>query len=827
MSPRFLSIIFTAAAITAAGSTSKAADAPEKLQQFLKTYCIECHGAQPKSKGDRRFDQLKLPVADADTMTLLQDAVDQLNLGEMPPKKSKQPPAAELKATIAELQRTIAEGHTRIKSTGRQTTLRRLNKREYINTVGDLFGINMTMFDPTNKFPRDETIDHLDNIGDTLKTSGYLLAQYLDAADQVVEKAFATKERPREQSWNFDGNFKQQNELRDHGTVFNFRYLCLYETGASAQHEGAYGPIHDFAAGVPADGYYEIKVKAEAKNRKNPYDPNIFGMDPEAPFLMGIVPGNQKLGALHSPQPIEPKLAEAVIKDGDPEWYTFKVWLDAGFTPRFTFPNGMKSVRNAYGRIMRQYNSLFPANVRNSTGIVQNRINVLKYGQLPHIRIHEVQIRGPLVEQWPPASQVAVLGDKSFDASHTREYLESFMSRAYRRPASKDEVDRIMTVIERRVKDGKSTFEALKDGLKATLCSPAFLYLVEPQSKETKERTLSAYALASRLSYFLWSSMPDAELSTLAASGEILKPEVLTAQVRRMLASPKSEAFIHGFLDSWLNLRTLGDMPPDRATFEKYYTQNLQDGMRKETQLFARHLLDSNESIVSFLDSDYAFLNKALARHYGLPDLVKSEDGHQFHKVKLTDRNRGGLLGQGSVLTVTANGVETSPVTRGIWLLENILGTPPAPPPDNVPTIDPDVRGAKSIRDILTKHRENATCFECHRKIDPLGFALENFDPIGGFRTKYEKGQPIETAGELPSGQKFNDLAGLKKILVERKDQFTQALTEKLLCYACGRRMEPLDRPDVVRIVGELKKSNDGFRNLIEQVVLSETFRAK
>jgi hypothetical protein len=284
---------------------------------------------------------------------------------------------------------------------------------------------------------------------------------------------------------------------------------------------------------------------------------------------------------------------------------------------------------------------------------------------------------------------------------------------------------------------------------------------------------------------------------------------------------------VSGLLDSWLNLRSFGDMPPDRAAFPNYYAHNLQPAMRRETQLFTRHLLDANASIVNFLDSDFTFVNRQLAQHYGMPGAVSAADGHVFRQVKFTTPNRGGLLGQGSVLTVSANGVETSPVTRGVWLLENILGTPPSPPPDNVPPIDPDVRGAKSIRDILIKHRSNAACFECHRKIDPLGFALENFDPVGSWRTHYEKGQRIDPAGELPGGQSFKDVAGLKKILVQRKDQFAQMLTEKILGYACGRRIEPLDRPDVIRIVDELKKGDYGFRLLIEHVVLSESFRSR
>jgi hypothetical protein len=797
------------------------------VQAFLGKYCTECHGAE-KQKGERRFDQLKLPVTKLETLIELQEIIDQLNLGEMPPKKAKQPGAHEVRAAVAALTQQVADGHAKLSSTGGQTVLRRLNRREYLNTVGDLFALNLTMFDPTTKVPRDQMVQHMDNIGDTLKTSGFLLAQYLDAADQVVERAFRLTERPKEQTWVFNKNFFQQPELKySHGKVFQHRYMALYETTTSDKPEGAYGALHDFEEGVPADGWYEIKVKAEAKFRKNPYEPGFFGTDPEAPFRLAVVPGNQKAGTLHLPQPIEPVLGEVVLKDEVPEWYTFKVWLDAGYTPRFIFPNGMLGVRGAYSRIIRKYNNLLPEEVRNTTGIVEARVVVMRHGQMPQIRIYEVAVRGPLVEQWPPASQQAVLGDRPFTPERTREVLENFASRAYRRPARADEVDRLMAVATNRVQQGHTPLAGLKDGLKAALCSPAFLYLAESTPGGSKTNSLPAHALASRLSYFLWSTTPDAELQRLAQTGELAKPEVLKTQARRLLASPRSDAFVNGLLDSWLNLRALGDMAPDRGEFLRYYAANLQPAMKRETQLFTRHMIDENRNITEFLDCDYTYANRDLARLYGMGQSVPPATGHEFRKITFNTPQRGGLLGQGSVLTVSANGVETSPVTRGVWILENILGTPPAPPPDNVPPIDPDVRGAASMRQLLSKHRDNPACYECHRKIDPLGFALENFDPIGAWRAKYEKGAAIDTSGELPGGQAFNDVAGLKKVLVERKDQFARMLTERVLSYACGRRIEPLDRPEVNRIVKELAARGYGFRDLIELAATSSIFQAK
>ncbi len=797
------------------------------LRSFFSTYCQECHGPE-KQKGERRFDTLALPVAKADTLFDLQDIIDQLNLGEMPPAKAeRRPDAAQVREVVTLLTGMVADGHARFASTGGQTVLRRLNRREYLNTVGDLFGLNMQMFDPTTKFPRDQMVAHLDNIGDALKTSGYLLAQYIEAADLVVEKAFAVTERPKEQTWRFADDFRQQPELRQHREANGFRFMALYETTMSDKHEGAYGPLLNFAKGVPVDGYYELRVKAEAKFRRNPYDPNFFGTDLSMPLRLGVVAGTETAGPLHLPQPIEPQLGEVVLKDDEPEWHTFRVWLDQGFAPRFTFPNGMLSVRNAYARVMRTYNKLFPDEVRGSTGIVAHRFAVLRHGQVPQVRIHEVEIRGPLVDQWPSASQRAILGEQPFAPGRTREILQRFADRAYRRPARADEVDRLMALVAKRVDQGKKPLDALKDGLKAVLCSPAFLYLVEPTVAEAGERSLSAHALAARLSYFCWSTTPDAELRRAADSGDLLKPEVLTAQTRRLLASPRADAFVNGFVDGWLNLRSLGDMAPDRGDFLRYYAQSLQPAMKRETQLFTRDLIDRNDSVVRFLDSNYSFVNRPLARLYGMEDAVPPANGHAFRRVTFATPERGGLLGQGSVLTVSANGIETSPVTRGVWVLENILGTPPPPPPDSVPPIDPDIRGAKSMRELLAKHRDNAACYECHRKIDPLGFALENFDPIGSWRKTYSKGVAIDTSGELPGGKAFRDVGELKKLLVERKEQFARMLTERLLTYACGRRIEGLDRPAVDRIVAVTKSEDYRFRDLIEQVVLSQPFRSK
>ena len=836
-----------------ASAFAAAAATPHASQKFFADYCIKCHGPE-KQKAERRFDALPAAVTHADHLTDLQDIIDQLNLGDMPPPEEKQPTSDERRALIALLTQQAAAGRAALASTGGQTVLRRLNRREYLATVGDLFALNMAMFDPTGKFPRDQTVHHMDNIGDALKTSGYLLAQYVEAAEAVVEKALGQPPAPAPRTWRFTDNFQQQPELRySHGRVQNFRYMALYEGLHSEQHEGAYGPLLAFSDGVPADGWYEVRARAEAKNRKNPYDARAFGHDPAAPFRLGVVPGSARIGPLHHEQPLEPSLGEVTLPDEKIEWQTFRVWLDRGFSPRFTFPNGPIGARQNWNRLLRQYNSTFPAELRGTTGIVEARVVVQRHGFVPQIRIHEVEIRGPLDATGPTASERAIFGDKPFAPGRTREILTAFAKRAYRRPATTEEVDRLMAVVTKRRTEGRTPHEALRDGLKAALCSPAFLYLADPEESSGRgvpplgssassisnlpssttglpspsERRLSAHALATRLSYFLWSTTPDAELLRAADTGELLARENLLAQTRRLLASPRADAFVAGFLDSWLNLRVLGDMPPDRGAFTRYYAQDLQPAMRRETQLFTRDLLDRNASIVRFLDADYTFANRPLARLYGVEDAVPAEAAHEFRLVTFPSPQRGGLLGQGSILTVSANGVETSPVTRGVWVLENILGTPPAPPPDNVPAIDPDVRGAKSMRELLAKHRDNPACYECHRKIDPLGFALETFDPIGAARTAYAKSVRIDTSGELPNGQRFADVAGLKRLLVERKSQFAHMLTERLLTYACGRRIEAMDRPALDAILAATRENDHPFRDLTEQIVLSETFRGK
>jgi hypothetical protein len=727
--------------------TSLAIDA----DPFLRKFCIDCHHSDDPS-GERSLDQLDLTSTDLDTQIALQEVIDQLTLGDMPPEDAEQPAEAERTAAVKRFTDTLRQLRQQSSSTGGQTVLRRLTRREYLATVGDLFEMDMAMFDPTDRFPQDNTVEHLDNVGDTLVTSGYLLDRYLDAADLIVEKALRSTEQPEEQTWHFEGHFRQQPELDPaHKEAFNFRYLCLYDSPLADRPEGAYGPLEEFEHGVPADGIYEIRVRAQALHRDSPYSQETMRIDLSEKFRMGIRPGRIDAGSLHTMQPIQPLLAEQTIEDGEPRWYTFRVQLDRGWTPRFTFENGFAAVRPLHNRLHRMYPESLPEAVRDHQGIFKTRKAMLRYGKVPQIRIHEVKIRGPIYRQWPSPTLASVLPNGKFNPEDARELVARFATRGYRRPLRQGETDRLMDVFQKRKRQGHKPFDAFKDTLKVVLCSPSFLYL-DPDCPPDSHR-LSQHAIASRLAYFLTGSMPDETLRSLADQ-EALDRDALREQTRRLLDLPASEAFVSGFTDAWLGLRSFGDMPPDRGAFWQYYAAGLKPEMKRETHLFLEHLIEHNLPIAEWLDADYSFINHDLAKLYGVVDRVPAKDAEQFRKVSFaSDSKRGGLLGQASVLTVSANGIETSPVIRGVWMLENVLGTPPPPPPDDVHAIDPDVRGAKSIRELLEKHRSSAACNECHRKIDPLGFALECFDPIGRSRTRYDRKTTIDTSGKLPSGQ--------------------------------------------------------------------------
>jgi hypothetical protein len=427
----------------------------------------------------------------------------------------------------------------------------------------------------------------------------------------------------------------------------------------------------------------------------------------------------------------------------------------------------------------------------------------------------------------------SVFGKEGFIEARALEQLGTFAEKAYRRPLTDSDRQAVDAFYGKRIAEKAAPRQAALDAVKLILCSPSFLYLSEITDESAK--ALKPHDLATRLSFALWATPPDEALLASAKSGKLTQDADLKKHIERMLSDERINGFVNGFLDSWLNLRDLGSQPPPREVVRSYYAEDLPTSMKTEARLFFRDLLKNNSSVAQFIDCDHTFVDKKLAKLYELPEAKTLRLADGFKKVSFKGNNhRGGLLGMAAVLTVSANGVETSPVTRGVWVTENILGIPPPPPPDVVPAIDPDVSGATTIRDRLAKHRADAACAECHRKIDPLGFSLEAYDPVGRWRKKYpaanKKTKPaeIDTTGEFPSGETYTDFATFKKVIHDtRADHFTHHLIRQLLTYTTGRTMELNDDLLIDQLHDKVKKQGLGLKTLMTECLMSEVFRSR
>lgn len=846
--PTLLIITFLIAThVTAAEPKDQGLD--PSVVTYFKQYCYRCHG-ETTQKGDRRLDQFPTDVAaDDDATNLLEEALDAMNRGEMPPKKKGvvQPPIEQTRRVIEQVTGFLDKA-SRAK-TPTSTVMRRLNRFEYVNTLRDLLGMHTEFLDPTGDFPADATEHGFDNIGEALTLSDYQLQRYLEVAETALDEAmFFDTPQPKVQAWHytgkdFNGVVSYERAPVTWRLMVNDEYMEIGHGQPSERHAN-FVPAFVKRDGVPADGWYTIKVRAAAANRLNHgYSHSEFEKYQKFPLKMAlwIAPEARLLEKNAADQRRLLKVWD--LPDGQPEIFTQRVWLGKGAIPFVSWTNGVISKGNIR-KVAEKYHpeviratktQLDSANLGNAkekarvAKLLNNKDNKLlsEVYHGPRIRVWGMDIEGPTFDHWPPDSHRMLFGDE-MDAANVdiEQVVQRFASRAFRHPVKPDQVAHYVAFIRERIHSGEAHAAAIKFGLAAILTSPRFLYLDE--GNEEADATLSQHELASRLSYFLWSTMPDAKLLSMASSGELNSPSVLRMEIDRMIRDDKASAFVEHFTDSWLRINTLGSMPPDSKAFESYYRDRLQDFFKKETRLFFADLIDNNGSILNLLDSDYTFINDSLATHYGIKDV----DGEHFRKVSLKPQHhRGGLLGQGSVLTVTANGIETSPVVRGVWVLENIFGTPPSPPPPDVEPLEPDTRGATTIREQLAKHRNVAACADCHAQIDPAGFALEFYDPIGGYRTHYvagrRNGPAVDGSGQLATGETFQDERGLKKLLLDRKERFAEALTEKLLTYATGRSMTFRDQPDVKQIAAECAKRGYGLRDLIFSVVTSETFQKR
>jgi len=802
-------------------------DQNQRVTKLLGRYCLQCHDTET-AEGEREFASFSLPIQNEQQLITANEIIDQVTLRKMPPEEADQPTDDERLALIGALRDGVQAARSQLENSRGRTVLRRLSNREYENTLEVLFNRRVDTLGLTADFPKEETSHNLDNIGESLVTSGFLLDQYFQAASRLVEARLG-KPKMKAKTWHFTDNFKQYEELSNpHRNVFNYQFLCLYEQPNTDTRQGGYGHIEDFLAGVPVAGLYDIEVHAQAMHRDTHYDPKIFRIDLTEPFQLAVVPGDASKGHIHYPQAIEPILGTAIVPDEQPEWISFRVWLERGQTPRFIFPNGPYESRASVIALNKRYKDEFK---NPKQGV--SRSTLLREGKLPHIRISEIKVEGPIAEEGGSLEEKAVFGEKGFQAERALEQLFAFAQKVYRRPLSESDRQRITSLYQKRLLEQATPRQSALDTFKLILCSPSFLYLSEITPEN--QNKLAPYDLASRLSYALWAGPPDDNLFAAAKSGQLLDPAVLRKQVHRMLRDDRSEEFVKGFLDSWLNLRAIGDLPPPRKAAWEYYAKNLPDSMKKETRLFFRHLLNENGSVSKFLDADYTFVDKNLAELYHLPERETLRLADGFQRVSLAEnQQRGGLLGMAGIMTVSANGVDTSPVTRGVWVLENLLGTPPPPPPDEVPAIEADVSGATTIRERLAKHSSDKTCSVCHHNIDPHGFALESFDPIGRWRESYStprgKGPApkVDPTGKLPSGETFEDFESFKKVLVERRlDLFTRSLIQKLLAYSTGRQMTLADHYEVEDILGRVKHDDYGLQTLVVEVLTSDTFQSR
>jgi hypothetical protein len=858
-----LAAFLTATLAGIGAEQGKPVSVSETVRALVSERCMDCHD-DATSKGDFSLESLGDSVTDV-TATGWLRALEQIERGTMPPPKKKQPAADERQAVVLALESTLAS-FSESKPVRETAVLRRLNRTEYRRTLEDLLHLDLSRRDPTTEFPDDNRSHGFASDGGKLVTSSYLMRHYLTAAKDVVGRAVHFEPQPETRTWSLSAPFEKTAGGHRHSErewyAKTLREPQPYQT---LEYRRGALPLEDLREGVAMSGWYSFRILAEAKFRYADMDPKkMFGsgslVDPSQPLrlemtlstLVGVDPANKDavrdalIGSFGEETTLgDRSIAIWDVPDDVPTWLECRVWLEAGQFPRFAFPNGPTDSNNRITGFVKE-NKYTLLDKKQLAAYEQANLSGdwghLIFFETPRIRIHKVEVKGPLNEQWPPASHRAIFGDTPYASAKADEVLRAFAERAWRRPVAAADVEPILKLVrsaEKTATDAGAPPEqaaqsAITQGVRAVLCAPEFLY------REERAAQLDGREIASRLSYFLWSSLPDDKLMARAAAGDLIKPEVRRNEAERMLADGRADTFVREFLDGWLGMRKLGSMKPQGGGFNVYYDDHLEPAMRTESRLFFKRLLQTNGPIADFLDSDYTFVNRALAKHYGIdwqaaePSLGKPVEGltrddlqpdgagdspsQGFVQVKLIDKRRGGLLGQASVLTLTANGVDTSPIIRGIWLLENILGAPPSPPPPNVPVIEPDIRGATTLRQRLEKHRENAACAGCHRQIDPPGFALESFDVIGRWRGHYnpvnDTALPVDPSGDF-NGHEFRDVIGFKEALLQRQPQFARSLVEKLLIHALGRELTAADRPAIRRIVEQAATNGYRLRDLV------------
>ncbi|RMH27432.1 MAG: DUF1592 domain-containing protein [Planctomycetota bacterium] len=735
------------------------------VEPLLAEFCFGCH-AHDKQKGGVRFDTI-LTIEDA--MAMGDDlATARLVVAghEMPPSGEAQPTEHQRLTIQQWLDDALDYYPTDAPIDPGWFTIHRLNRSEYRNTLRDLLGIDPTRHDLTANLPPDDTGYGFDNIAAVLSVSPLALEAYLDAAERALDLALGP-------------SVAVSTEHRP------IRGLAVTRGGRNADSgwflfsNGSVAATPD----IPATADYEIAVTAWGQRAGD-----------ELPRLAVTVDG--KAVAAH--------FIEA--ERGATETHAVRVRLE----------KGRREIAAAFT------NDFYQPDIADR-----------------NLAITAITLAGPLdeasIERPPKHSEIFHTKPSNPTRAAERDaanaVIASFAARAFRRPPTAQEITGLLALYDDARTQGDSHEQAVRLALTATLVSPAFLYrsVDNPHPDDPSHiHQLSPHELAARLSYFLWSSMPDDELLGLAESGKLHSDTVLLEQTRRMLADPKADAFIENFAGQWLLLRNLENLDIDTARFPEY-TPALRESMITEATMLFADAVRSDRPITALIDSDHTYLNAPLAALYGFAELAQQTDPSTFHRVELSsDSPRGGVLTTAAVLTVTSNPTRTSPVKRGHYVLDQILGTPPPPPPPDIPRLEnaSEALGhAATLREQLAAHLSEPGCAACHRRMDPIGLAMENFDTIGRWRDADEIG-PIDASGTLPDGRRFNGPVELKQILLAQKTLFTDNLTRKLLTYALGRGTEPFDRPTVRRITDHAAAHGDSLRSLIEGIVLSDAFRS-
>lgn len=843
-----------------------AAGHQQSIGPFLATHCLKCHGPDRQESGFRVDQHLPNEFLTRAVAERWSEVLDKLNAGEMPPKKEPRPPAADMAKVVDWISRERLRGEKARRGT--EIVLRRLNRAEYNNTIRDLTGVDMR---PADEFPADPAAGGFDNDGGVLTISPLQLDLYMRAARRVLDRAIvAEQDRPASIKWRVEMEEGFRTEKGPGGALrpiyvsiggqsLTISQGCNQERGGMTVFRqprwNTCGVVHVGGFKVPHSGYYVVRLRAA-------------GVVPPPEEILRIALEKHELRQEQQSNSI----TDPQQRRRNQEWFAEhgRAEIKAHYSGRhYRYgPPRIKVTSQESGmvRVLGEFDVPAPESepalyevrawfdppddgasvtFNNEYHIPRNNSNFWLQGQeefpRPELLIDWMELEGPLYDSWPPSSHRRILIDSpqqgKDEEAYAREVLASFMSRAYRRPLREGEVEAKLKLFREALANHPSLEEAIKVPLVAVLMSPHFLFLAEGGGGDAEHDTprwLSDVELASRLSYFLWSSMPDDELTRLSRQAKLADPQSLVAQADRLLADPRSGEFVKNFAGQWLKLRDVGVNPPAPMIFLEY-DDHLEVSMRGESEEFFSHILHSDLSVLNFIRSEFVTINERMARFYDIPGVK----GDHFRVVLVPEGvTRGGVLTQASVLAVTSNGTRTSPVWRGVWILERLLDDPPPPPPPNAGEIPPSVPGVDkaTVRDRLRIHREQPQCAHCHNKFDPLGFALENFDASGQWREREAHGNtseygpndpPIDARARLPGGAEFVGVPGLQQELLKRQDQFLRCLAEKLYTYALGRELGYADEPTITSAVQHMKQNKLTLRSLIHHIVRSEAFRSK